>query len=105
MRTSGTTRRTSCCSAGVLGNVSDADAFGTVDALPTLCAAGATVIWTRHRREPDLTPELRRRFVAAGLAEESFTAPEDAHWSVGVHRLSWPAQPLGPGRRLFAFVR
>ena len=90
---------------GVLGNVSDADAYGTVDALPMLCAAGATVVWTRHRREPDLTPALRRRFAAAGFAEESFTAPDDAHWSVGVHRLTRAPQPLRPGQPLFAFVR
>ena len=90
---------------GVLGNVADADAHGTVDALPALCAAGATVVWTRHRREPDLTAALRRWFEAAGFAEESFTAPEDALWSVGVHRLTRPPQPLRPGRRLFAFVR
>jgi hypothetical protein len=90
---------------GVLGNVSDADAFGTIDALPMLCAAGATVVWTRHRREPDLTPALRRQFMVAGFAEESFTAPENAHWSVGVHRLTRAPQPLRPGRRLFAFVR
>jgi hypothetical protein len=90
---------------GVLGNVSDADAFGTVDALPALCAAGATVVWTRHRREPDLTPALRQRFATAGFAEESFTAPEDAHWSVGVHRIARAPLQLQPGQRLFAFVR
>ena len=90
---------------GVLGNVSDADAYGTVDALPALCAAGATVIWTRHRREPDLTPSLRRRFAAAGFTEESFTSPEDGRWSVGVHRLTANPQALGPGQRLFEFVR
>ena len=90
---------------GVLGNVSDADAFGTIDAVQMLCAAGATVVWTRHRREPDLTPALRRRFMAAGFAEESFTSPDDAQWSVGVHRLTRAPQPLRPGRPLFAFVR
>jgi len=90
---------------GVLGNVSDADAHGTVDALPALCAAGATVIWTRHRREPDLTPALRRRFAAAGFAEESFTSPQDGRWSVGVHRLTRAPEPLRPSQRLFEFVR
>jgi hypothetical protein len=89
----------------VLGNVSDADAHGTVDALPGLCAAGATVIWTRHRREPDLTPALRRRFAAAGFAEESFTSPEDGRWSVGVHHLGRAPEPLRPGQRLFEFLR
>ncbi len=90
---------------GVLGNVSDEDAAGTVAALPGLCAPGATVVWTRHRREPDLTPAIRGWFTAAGFAEESFTAPDDRIWSVGVHRLTGPPQPLSEGRRLFSFVR
>jgi hypothetical protein len=90
---------------GVLGNVSDEDAAGTIAALPGLCAPGATVVWTRHRREPDLTPAIRGWFTAAGFAEESFTAPDDRIWSVGVHRLTGPPQPLSEGRRLFRFIR
>ena len=90
---------------GVLGNVSDEDAASTIAALPRLCAPGATVVWTRHRREPDLTPAIRGWFTAAGFAEQSFTAPDDTLWSVGVHRLLGPPQPLDEGRRLFSFVR
>ena len=90
---------------GVLGNVSDEDAAGTIAALPELSAPGATVVWTRHRREPDLTPAIRGWFTAAGFAEESFTAPDDGIWSVGVHRLTGPPRPLGERRRLFSFVR
>ncbi len=41
--------------AGVFGNISDADVRRTIGALPQLCADGATVIWTRTRRAPDLT--------------------------------------------------
>ena len=41
--------------AGVLGNISDHDVAATIAALPRLCAHGATVIWTRTRRDPDLT--------------------------------------------------
>ena len=89
---------------GVLGNVSDEDAAGTIAALPGLCAPGATVVWTRHRREPDLTPAIRGWFTAAGFAEESFTAPDDRIWSVGVHRLVGPPQRLSEGRRLFSFI-
>jgi hypothetical protein len=89
---------------GVLGNVSDEDTAGTIAALPGLCAPGATVVWTRHRREPDLTPAVRGWFTAAGFAEESFTAPDDRSWSVGVHRLVGPPQRLSEGRRLFSFI-
>jgi hypothetical protein len=89
---------------GVLGNVSDEDAAGTISALPGLCAPDATVVWTRHRREPDLTPAVRGWFTAAGFAEESFTAPDDRIWSVGVHRLTGQHQPLSEGW-MFSFVR
>ena len=41
---------------GIFGNVSEDDIQRTAQAAPALCAAGATVIWTRHRRAPDLTP-------------------------------------------------
>ena len=35
---------------GIFGNVNDADIRRTARAAPALCAPGATVIWTRHRR-------------------------------------------------------
>ena len=47
---------------GVFGNISDQDVRRTIAALPMMCAAGATVIWTRHRNPPDLTPAIREWF-------------------------------------------
>src|SRR5690242_10949974 len=47
---------------GVFGNITDDDMFHTVGRLPMLCAPGATVIWTRHRRPPDITPRVRDAF-------------------------------------------
>lgn len=61
---------------GILGNVSDADVRATVETAPQLCAPGAKVIWTRHRRDPDLTPSIRRWFAAAGVDELDFIAPQ-----------------------------
>jgi Putative methyltransferase len=89
---------------GVFGNVSDDDIARTVDHLPRLCAPGATVIWTRHRRPPDLTPRIRSWFEDAGFVEESFEGPDRLLIGVGVNRLE--AQPglFEPGRRLFDFV-
>ncbi|MEH0934442.1 hypothetical protein V6U80_04695 [Micromonospora sp. CPCC 205543] len=72
--------------AGVLGNISDGDVQSTIGALPRLCASNATVIWTRTRRHPDLTPAIRGWFADAGFAEEAFHAPSDVLFSVGVHR-------------------
>jgi predicted acetyltransferase/ADP-ribose pyrophosphatase YjhB (NUDIX family) len=92
--------------AGIFGNVPDHDVHGTIDRLPALCRAGATVIWTRGRIPPDRTPAIRGWFEGAGFEQVAFEAPDDATFSVGVHR--WPA-PDGDGalgdERLFTFFR
>jgi hypothetical protein len=89
---------------GVFGNVSDRDVEGTIRSLPTLCARDATVIWTRHRRPPDLTLDIRRWFTAAGFELVAFDAPEAFEWGVGVHRFTGVPEALVPGVRLFSFV-
>ena len=89
---------------GVLGNISDSDVRRTVEALPELCAPGATVIWTRTRRPPDLTPYVRLWFEEAGFVEQAFSAPDDVLFSVGVHRFAGDPRPLDPVGRLFSFV-
>ena len=85
---------------GIFGNVSDADVGRTVAAVPTLCRSGATVLWTRHRREPDLTAAIRSWFEGAGFTETSFVADG---WSVGAAVLTAEPQPFEPGVRMFAF--
>jgi hypothetical protein len=89
---------------GVFGNISDRDIETTVAALPTLCSAGATVIWTRHRRSPDLTPSVRQWFADAGFHEDAFEAIAGTSVGVGVHRLVAQPAAFQPGRRLFSFV-
>jgi hypothetical protein len=72
---------------GVFGNISDEDIRSVVGLLPSFCAPGATVIWTRHRRPPDLTPAVREWFAQAGFSEVSYVAPEPYILAVGCHRL------------------
>ena len=88
---------------GVFGNISDADIVRTIETLPSLCAPGATVIWTRHRREPDLTPDIRRWFEAAGFSEVAFESPEGFIFGVGVNRLAKPPEPFRESK-MFEFV-
>jgi Putative methyltransferase len=89
---------------GIFGNVSDADIQRTVQAAATLCRVGATVIWTRHRRPPDLTPQLRAWFAGGGFEEIAFDALETTTLTaVGVHRLRRASAASLPGHRLFAF--
>lgn len=89
---------------GVFGNIADADVERTVTHLPELCAPGATVIWTRGRFAPDLTPTVRSWFTRSGFTEEAFIAVSDSLASVGVHRLERASQPFRAGVRLFTFL-
>ncbi len=89
---------------GVLGNISVEDIEGTIAQLPSLCAPGATVIWTRGGRDPDLRPTVRRWFGEQGF-EELFFRGEPEDFGVGVHRLAAEPKPFDPGLKLFTFVR
>jgi hypothetical protein len=89
---------------GVFGNITDADMMHTIDLLPTLCAPGATAIWTRHRRPPDATPAVRQRFADNGFDEVALHTPEGTMFGIGVHRLAGAPRPFRDGLRLFEFV-
>ena len=89
---------------GIFGNVSDRDVKRTVQASPALCRTGATVIWTRHRRPPDLTPQVRAWFVGSGFDELAFEPLQTSVLtSVGVNRLRRTPRAKPPGHRLFTF--
>ena len=90
---------------GIFGNVSDVDVHRTIRALPQLCAPGALVVWTRHRRDPDLTPMIRAWFEDHDCEEQEFVSPGPDAWSVGVHRFRGRPLPLERDRILFTFVR
>ena len=86
---------------GIFGNVGDADIQRTVAAAPALCAPGATVIWTRHRRPPDLTPQVRawfRRPLCGVLVELTRECTEDS----GRRRTAASRGSQRPRRRRFA---
>jgi len=89
---------------GVFGNVTDEDIEWTVDHLPTLCAPGATVIWTRGTFKPDITPVVRSWFEANGFEELAFVAIPDTTAAVGAARLAAPPRAFEPDVRLFTFL-
>jgi hypothetical protein len=89
---------------GVFGNITDDDIANTIRLLPMLCAPGATVIWTRHRMEPDKTPVIRSWFADAGFAQLAFDAPEDFLFTIGTNRYDGDAKPFARDVRLFTFV-
>jgi hypothetical protein len=89
---------------GIFGNVPDDDIRTTVAAVPSLLAAGGTVVWTRHRGEPDITPHLRTWFEQVGVSETAFITRPGDRWSVGVGMRHAEPEPLAPGTRLFTFT-
>jgi hypothetical protein len=97
--------RDSAAAAGLTDvQVREADA-GIVAAYADALPARGTVIWTRHRRPPDLTGQIRSWFSLAGFDELAFDDPATATLTgVGVHRLHAVATSAAslPGR-LFSF--
>jgi len=90
---------------GVFGNIAEADVDRLIRALPQLCAPGALVVWTRHRRAPDLTPQIRDWLAGERFSEHAFISPGPDAWSVGAHSFHGNEQPLERDERLFTFVR
>jgi hypothetical protein len=88
---------------GVFGNIPDADIERTIRALPQLCATGATVVWTRGRRHPDLVPAVCGWFAERGFEERWLSDPTEP-FAVGVHRYRGDPAPLARGLRLFEFA-
>jgi hypothetical protein len=89
---------------GIFGNISDADVHSTVRHVPELCAAGATVVWTRGRFVPDLTPTIRRWFAEEGFDELTFETIGGSTKAVGAHRLRARPRAFRSGMRLFTFL-
>jgi hypothetical protein len=89
---------------GVFGNISRKDIHATIGLLPTLVAPNATVIWTRHRRKPDLTSTVRGWFDDFGFEEVAFDTDATALFCVGTHRIIGSPQPFVPNSKLFTFI-
>ena len=92
---------------GVFGNVADDDIGRTARSLPVLLAPGATVVWTRYPREPELLPRIDGWFREAGfeaVALETGAGDDGSKYGLGVHRLAVEPQPFAAGVRMFTFV-
>jgi ubiquinone/menaquinone biosynthesis C-methylase UbiE len=89
---------------GIFGNITDADIARTVRESSRFLAPRGTILWTRGRVEPDLTPTIRRWFREAGYRELTFTPIPGTTASVGAVRLRDPPRPFRAGVRLFTFL-
>jgi hypothetical protein len=89
---------------GVFGNISDADVERTIRFLPSLCAPGAWVLWTRHPRDAALFDRLQGWLVESGLEPVELEVAADSTFGVGANRLVVDAPPLVAGQPLFTFI-
>jgi hypothetical protein len=88
---------------GVFGNLTPADIEHTTDFLGGLCAPGATVIWSRNRKSPDLFPRVCDWLEQRGF-DRVWVSEPDVVQGIGVHRFTGEPRPLPPGERMFTFV-
>jgi hypothetical protein len=88
---------------GIFGNITLPDIERTVEFLPAFCSPGATLIWTRHRKEPDAVPGICDWFARSGFALE-WLSDKDAGFGVGAHRFTGAPAPLLPAQRMFTFI-
>ncbi|MGH3643954.1 MAG: SAM-dependent methyltransferase [Mycobacterium sp.] len=88
---------------GIFGNVSEGDIRATIRGLPQLCRPGATVLWTRHRGAPDLTPQIRSWFGEAEFDEVGFDYEDGRRFSVGTQVFRGVTPAFDPTVRFFEF--
>jgi hypothetical protein len=86
---------------GVFGNISAEDIQRTIAHCEALCAAGGATIWTRHRGEPDMVPQICDWFAESGFTLEFVT--ESGPFGVGVHRRTGSPRRLVPDATMFTF--
>ncbi|MET0453697.1 MAG: class I SAM-dependent methyltransferase [Mycobacterium sp.] len=89
---------------GIFGNVVDDDIRRTIRGLAQLCKPGATVLWTRHRGAPDLTPQIRTWFGEADFDEVGFDYEDGRNFAVGTQRFRGVTARLDPSARFFEFA-
>lgn len=91
---------------GIFGNIADDDLWRLLAFAPQLCAAGATLLWSRGLDGSDRNDQVRARLAEAGFTELDYaTSGDDDAAALGMVRYDGPPVPLRPGRPLFSFVR
>lgn len=88
---------------GIFGNIDDADIRTTIESCPALCSPGASIIWTRHRRPPDITPQIVQWFETAGCPSSAFVSPGEGGFAVGAQRCTGAVAASDLPKQLFRF--
>ena len=93
---------------GIFGNISDDDIHRTIEAAPTLCRPGATLLWSRSTRGSYRNASVRGWLSEAGFTELDyleFDQDEGERPALGSVRYDGPPQILTTGRQLFTFLQ
>ena len=93
---------------GIFGNISDDDIHRTIEAAPTLCRPGATLLWSRSTRGSYQNASVRRWLSEAGFTELDyleFDQDEGERAALGSVRYDGPPQLLTTGQQLFTFLQ
>lgn len=88
---------------GIFGNIDDEDIQRTVAAVPHMCRPGATIVWSRHRREPDLTGTISQWFDEAGCPSTGFQSPGAGKFAIGRQAQVHTATDASLPDQLFSF--
>jgi hypothetical protein len=86
---------------GVFANIELGDAERTVDALPSLCAEGGTVVWSTYGASYADLDAVLARFESGPFERVSLVRTEE--YAVAAHRFTGTPVPLTPSERLFRF--
>ena len=68
-----------------------------------LCRPGGTLVWTRHRKAPDLVPRVCGWLEERGF-ERLWVSDPALGFGVGAHRYAGEPRRLPSGERMFTFV-
>jgi hypothetical protein len=88
---------------GLFPHITDDDIGTVVEHAASLTKRGGAVVWTQHRREPDLVPQISAWFAARAFAEVWISDPA-VEFAVAVHRHLADPPPVVTGVKLFTFV-
>lgn len=87
---------------GIFGNISDDEVRETIRCMPSMCADGGWVIWTRFPRSDGVVNKILDWFADVGYSTVRVVVPDIADmFGVCVVRLTAPPTPFRMGHRMF----
>lgn len=90
---------------GIFGNVEVDDIERTLRFVPSLCAPGAWIVWTRYPEDMDVIESIERWLADSGCEVVIRVHSAEADFCVGAARFIGPKAPFADDVRLFTFVR